>query len=376
MHIALDLTPLQRPVTGCDRYMLELLGALAALGTDDAWTVFVNRDDGDRLPHPLPPTFRVVALPFRGRAARLVFQQGILPVWLTRLGVDVLHSPSFFVPLVATRARHVVTVHDLTFFTAPALHDRLRRSAAFRAGLRASMRRADRIVVPSHAVAGALREVMPAIAADVVRVVPHGVAESFAAPAPDARAATLARLGLARPYLLHVGTVEPRKNVDVLLDAWERLRGAGRDLDLVLAGRSGWNVATLERRLAAARATGRVHHLGYVADADLPALYASACLCVFPSAYEGFGLPSLEAMACGAPVLASDAGALGENLDGAAARAAATPSALAAAIASLLDDPAARAALAAAGTARARAFRWDRAAAATLACYRELAAER
>lgn len=374
MRIALDLTPLQRPVTGCDRYMLELLGALAGLGTDDAWTVFVNRDDADRLPHPLPPTFRVVALPFRGRPARLVFQQTVLPLWLARLGVDVLHSPSFFVPLAPTRVRHVLTVHDLTFFTAPALHNRLRRSVPFRAGVRASMRRADRIVVPSHAVAHALREVVPSIAADAVRVVPHGVAARFVPWTPEARAATLARLGLVRPYLLHVGTVEPRKNVDVLLDAWERLHAAGRDVDLVLAGRLGWNVAMLERRLAAARATGRVHHLGYVDDADLPALYAGAILCVFPSAYEGFGLPPLEAMACGAPVLASDAGALGENLDGAAARAAATPSALAAAIAGLLDDAPARAALAAAGATRARAFRWERAAAATLACYRELAA--
>jgi hypothetical protein len=116
VRVAIDLTPLQRRVTGCDRYLLELIGALAELDEESDYILFVNRGDGARW-GPLPRNFRTVVLPLRSCVARLAFQQAVLPLWLRHLGVHVLHSPSFFTPLVPTRARHVLTVHDLT--TAP-----------------------------------------------------------------------------------------------------------------------------------------------------------------------------------------------------------------------------------------------------------------
>lgn len=359
-RVAIDLTPLQRHVTGCDRYFLELVAALAAGDDGNEYVVFLNRGDVGRLPAPLPARFRTVALPFRGRAARLVFQQAVLPLWLRHSSIDVLHSPSFFTPLAPTRARHAVTVHDLTFFSLPHTHSRLRRSLAFRAGVRASIRRADLVIVPSQATADDVRRLVPTFPAAAIRVVPLGVAPRFHPRAPTAIAPVLARFGLTRPYLLHVGTLEPRKNLLTLLDAYRALLAAGRtDHDLVLVGRTAWGDDSLRRSLATPELAGRVHQTGYVPDDDLSALYAGASLFVFPSFYEGFGLPPLEAMACGTPVLASSAGALAETLAGAAVQVDPNPATIGTAVARLLDDAVALARLRAAGLERAAQFSWE-----------------
>ncbi len=357
--------------------MLELVRALAALDTGDQLVVFVNRGDAARVAPTLPSACRVIALPFRSRLARLVFQQAVLPAVLARLDVSVLHSPSFFAPLARTATRHVLTVHDVTFFTMPEAHNRLRRSRAFRAGVLASARRADRVLVPSRSVAAELRRVAPDLAPDAVTVVPLGISRHLGPRAAGDVARVRARLGLQRDYLLHVGTLEPRKNLDVLLDAYERVVRDDRcALDLALVGRTGWDCARLIERMRSPTLASRVHHLGYVSDDDLALLYAGARLFVFPSAYEGFGLPPLEAMTCGAPVLASPAGGLAENLEGAAELVEPTAEAIASAVLRLTADPAALNALRVAGLERARRFTWEVTARATHDCYRAVASRR
>jgi glycosyltransferase involved in cell wall biosynthesis len=374
VRVAIDLTALQRRVTGCDRYFLELVGALAAIDAATEYVLFLNRGDRERLGTALPANFRTVALPFRGRAARLVFQQAVLPLWLRHLDVQVLHSPSFFTALAPTRARHVVTVHDLTFFSMPHAHSRLRRSRAFRAGVRASIRRADLVIVPSHATAAEVYRLAPGLAADAVRVVPLGVGPRFSPEPPHVVAAVLVRFGIAKPYLLHVGTLEPRKNLETLLEAFRSLcADGGFDLDLVLIGKTGWGNDGLRRVLQAPDLAGRVHRLGYVTDGDLAALYSGARVFVFPSVHEGFGLPPLEAMACGAPTVASSAGALVENLAGAAVLVEPSAAAIGAAVTRLLHDAAELTRLRAVGRERAGIFGWQLTAQATRACYEELA---
>lgn len=374
MHVGLDLTPLLPTPTGVDVYLTRLVEHLARLDSTGRYTVFVNREDHSRFAGTLPGNFTLAALARRPRLARFVFQQIVLPAVVRARGIDVLHSPAFLMPLVRAGARHVVTIHDMTFFSHRAQHSRLHRSAAFLGLVHASLRRADLLVVPSDAVRREVLRLAPSVAPTRLRVVPHGVGDEFRPDASPATAPVLQRLGVPAPYLLYVGTLEPRKNLVRLLDAYERVCATGEAPALVLAGQLGWDAAPLRARLAAPTLRGRVHVTGYVDARDLPFLYAGARAFVYPSLGEGFGMPPLEAMACGIPVVASTDPALAENLADAALLVDATDvGALAAALRRVLADDALRTTLVARGRARAAAFGWERTAAGSIACYRELA---
>lgn len=375
MHVGLDLTPLLPTPTGVDVYLTRLVEHLARLDSTGRYTVFVNREDRPRFAGTLPQNFTVAALAARPRLARFAFQQIVLPAVLRARGIDVLHSPAFLMPLVRTGARHAVTIHDMTFFSHRAQHSRLHRSAAFHALVRASLGRADLLIVPSDAVRREVLRLAPTTPPARLRVVPNGVGAEFRPQPPSAAAPVLHRLAVPSPYLLYVGTLEPRKNLVRLLDAYERVLASGAAPALVLAGQLGWDAGPLRARLAAPALQKRVHVTGYVDARDLPFLYAGARAFVYPSLAEGFGMPPLEAMACGVPVVASTDPALAENLADAALLVDATDvGALADALRRVLADDALRTTLVARGLARAAAFGWNRTAAGLLACYHELAA--
>lgn len=257
---------------------------------------------------------------------------------------DVVHATSWAVP--PRTAPLVVTVHDLAFLADPA-HFTRRGVAFFRRALDLVRRDADVVVVPSQAVA---RECAAAGLARV-RVVPHGVAPSTVTP--DRVAAVRARHGLGR-YVLWAGTQEPRKNLATLLAAW---RLVDTDVELVLVGPTGWG-PSLAPLVAA---TPRVRALGFVPDADRDALYAGAEVFAFPSLREGFGLPVLEAMAHGTPVVTSAGTALAEFAVGRLVDPA-DPAAVAAGLAELLGSADLRASLGAAARARAAGMTWQAAA--------------
>ena len=221
---------------------------------------------------------------------------------LTAPPVEVHHGPHYTMPL-RSKLPCVVTVHDLTFFDHPEWHERS-KVAWFRAATRYSARHAAAIVCVSEATAERLGELL-APRCPVV-VVAHGVdGDRFAAeePRPGLDRQVLARLGLDRPYVLHLGTMEPRKGIADLVAAFERLAGDRTDLELVLAGGVGWGGGPVMQSIAASRAGGRIRRLGYVADGDVPALLRGASVVAYPSLEEGFGLPALEALACGAPLV-------------------------------------------------------------------------
>ena len=375
MRVAIDLTALLPERTGVDTYLLGLVRGLAEVDGDTRYTLFVNAEDAPAL-EGLPPTFTVRRASLRPRPVRLAFQQAFLPAFAAARGIDVVHSPAFITPLVHGRQRHLLTIHDLTFFSIPEAHTRLRRSGAYLALVGHSIRRADRISVPSAWVAAELRRQFPDVPADRTRVDPLGVAARFR-PHPDP-SETLRRLGVEPPYLLFVGTLQPRKNILGLLAGYRALVARRPDAPrLVLAGTPGWGGEELERALADPALAGRLVLPGYVADKDMPALYSGAELFVFPSLAEGFGFPPLEAMACGTPVVAGDATALRENLAGAAELVPPGDSdALAETFARLLADERERAALSARGLERARRFTWTELARRVAASYAELAATR
>lgn len=378
MHVAIDLTALLPLATGVDKYLTRLVTHIGHLDSERRYTVFVNYEDRRRLAGHVPPNFAVVPACLRPRAARLMFQQLGLPAAAAWLDVDVVHSPSFLMPLYRGARRHVLTVYDLSFFTHPECHIPLRRGPLYRRALVASIRRADRITVPSQFTAQQILDLVPGAHADRVRVVTPGIDEDFRPQPTDIVLRTLARLRLPPLYILFVGTIEPRKNLPRLVESYRRLvieQAIGEHL--VLAGRMGWGYEGLVHQIAAPELRGRVHLIGYASQTDLPCLYAGARLFVYPSLYEGFGFPPLEAMACGTPTVSSRSSSLVENLEGAADLVEPTDTAaLTAAMRRLLQDEGHRTERRAQGLARAARFRWEETARQTIACYEDLGARR
>jgi glycosyltransferase involved in cell wall biosynthesis len=374
LHLAIDVTALLPAATGVDVYMKQMVLHLAQIDRDNSYAVFLNREDRHLFEGRVPKNFVLRPLSFRARPARAFFQQVLLPAVARAERFDVIHSPAFLVPFLSSTPRHLLVVHDLTFFHMPEVHNRLHRSASFLWAVRKSMRKADLISVPSHATRAAILDVMPDLGPERIRIIPYGLDEAFQ-PAGPAETTALERLQLKEPYILFVGTLEPRKNVRLLVESYRRLAAAGAiDEHLVLAGRRGWEYDELERDLQAPELQGKVHRLGYVPAENLAGIYRGARLFVYPSRYEGFGFPPLEAMACGVPTIVTDTSSLSENLAGAAEIVPnGDAAALADAIRCLLSSPELHARRRAEGLARAARFRWQTTAAQTIECYRELA---
>lgn len=344
--MALDWTPLLDPPTGVGRYTAQLAGALESRGV--ALTRYaISRGAGrsEARARWRVPT-RVVQAAWRrfGKPSieRLVGD------------VDVVHAPNFVLP-VSGRIPGVVTVHDLSFLSDEAFPGghRLRDLVPW------SVARAARVLVPSAVVKAELLDYAP-VAGERVVVTPEGVSQVFygATPLSDT---VLARMGIRRPYALAVGTIEPRKNLPRLLDAWRRVAPEG--WTLVVAGPRGWGPDLPE--------TAGVQLVGWVGDETLPGLLAAAEIFCYPSRYEGFGLPPLEAMAAGVPALVGAYAAAAETVgDAAEVVDPLDVDAIAGGLDRLLADEALRKRYAFAGKARAAAFTWEATAAATLAAYR------
>jgi glycosyltransferase involved in cell wall biosynthesis len=308
---------------------------------------------------------------------RLWYRAGIpLPVQLFTGPINLFHSPDFVLPPVRGGIPTLLTVHDLSFVHYP---------ATFPANLVAylnrvvprSVARATHILADSQSTKRDLAAIWR-VPDDKVTVLYSGVNERFR-PVTDATAlaAVRARYGLGdRPYVLAVGTVQPRKNYELLVRAFRAVAQAGPHV-LVIAGGRGWLTEGLDAEITRQGVADRVILPGFVDDADLPALYSAADLFVFPSLYEGFGLPLLEAMACGVPVISSDASSLPE-----VAATGGEPTALllppgdeaawSAAMLRLLTDETARQRLITAGVAQAARFTWQAAARQLAALYERL----
>jgi glycosyltransferase involved in cell wall biosynthesis len=317
-----------------------------------------------------------VAVVRLGRPSRGVtlWDQVTWPATLARHAVDVFHSPFWTLPVLAAAGRALVqTIHDLTPVKVRGSVS-LKNEVIFRANF-ACARVARRIIVPSRAtLADAVG--LAGIPASRVRVVPEGVdlPADLVARAEGRLAALRARLDLPGRYLLHTGGHDPVKELPVAAAAAGILVRRGLDLKLVVTGEPGPGAAALRRASEEAGLAGRLVLTGYVEREDLVALYRGAAAVVYPSRNEGFGLPILEAMACGTPVVAARAGALPEVGGGACLYAEpGDPEGFAAAAAALLGDDALARRLSEAGRARASAFTWEAAARRTLEVYHEAA---
>ncbi len=349
------------------RYVDGLVAALGRSGTDFA--LVCQRADSERY-GAVAPQARIVAAPaaISHRPARLAWEQTGLPLVASQVEAKVVHSPHYTMPLRAGRPV-VVTVHDATFFTDPQVHTTV-KGTFFRSATRTALRRSSRCIVPSRATRDELVRVLEADPG-TIDVAHHGVDQAtFHVPSDAEKQRVQARLGLAgQPYIAFLSTLEPRKNVPGLVRGWVQAC-AGRDQPpaLVLAGGSGWD-DEIDGAVAEVPSSLRVMRPGYLRFQDLPGFLGGALLVAYPSYGEGFGLPVLEAMATGAPVLTTPRLALPEVGGDAVAYTEPDAGSIAAALVALLDDPDRRAALAEAGHVRSREFTWEASAEAHLASY-------
>jgi glycosyltransferase involved in cell wall biosynthesis len=349
---------------GTGRYARELAAALAETAPAGAevtgWTAW-HRDVG---PARIPGVGGPRRLPLPRRALIGAWERGVGPA----PAADLVHAPTLLAP--PRRRPLVVTIHDAVPWTHPETLTprgvRWHRRAAELAA-----RHADRVVVPTHAVAGELAAVLPALRGDRLVVVGEGASAALAAPPPDADARA-GRLGLPAAYLLSLATLEPRKGLDVLLAALAEPKAP--DLPLVLVGQPGWGgVDPLAEARRLGLAADRVRVLGRLSDPDLAVVLHRAAALAVPSRAEGFGLPVLEAMAAGVPVVTSDAPALVEVGGGAAVVVRRDdPGELAAGLVTV-SDPAERDRWAAAGRVRAGHYSWSAAACELWTLYTDLA---
>jgi len=278
---------------------------------------------------------------------------------------DVHHFPNFIIPPLPKGPKAVVSIHDAGFLKVPETLEP-KNLAYLRSRMAATVARADRILTISETMATELREAF-GLPRDKVRATLLG-----APPALDRGSVNVRKeLKLDRPYLLHVGTLEPRKNHAFLVQVFERLEHF--DGDLILCGMAGWHTEPIQRAIHSSKKAARIRHLDYVTDAQLAGLYQDAEALLFPSLYEGFGLPPVEAMRQGCPVISSDRGSLPEVVGTGGRVLPLVLDAWVDAVESLLGNPALRESLIAAGRNRVFSFSWERCADEPWQVYRELA---
>jgi glycosyltransferase involved in cell wall biosynthesis len=308
-----------------------------------------------------------VGLPTARPVVRILWEQVLQPAALRRAGVELLHSLAF-APALLWRGRSVVSFMDLSFLRFPRAFNRGNR-LYLTTMAHAAVRRADHLLTISEHTRQELLRLLGA-APERVSVTYCGVDAAFQ-PLDEADVrAFRARHNLPDRFLLYLGTLEPRKNVPRLLEAYARLRRRGAAPPLVLAGARGWGRDDLDARVRALGLGDAVRLLGYVPPPELPLCYNAADVFVYPSLYEGFGLPPLEALACGTPVVASNTSSLPETLGDAALLVdPRDPAALADAVGTALADAPLRARLRAAGLERTRRFTWRQMAEQTVAVY-------
>lgn len=367
MRIAIDATSIPAKPAGAGVYAIELVRAMMQRDRRDGYALF-TRGDWFAEAAAGRKNWRIEQVSAGSREARLAWEQLRLPGRLAALGIDVLHSTHHTLPLRPMQPKRVVTIHDVTFFRIPERYPAARR-LYMQTTTRAAANVADAIIVPSQS---ARDDVLASLPIDPAKVhVVYEAASQIYRPIDLPAATDVARsYGLEMPYLLSVGSLEPGKNRARLIRALRELRDEGVEAALAIVGQRAWLYEQDFRLIEELEMTDRVRYLGYVQQEHLPALHSAAIGFVFPSLHEGFGLPVLEAMACGAPVLTSNVSATAEVASDAALLVdPLSQPAIRDGLRTLISDTTARAELRRNGIERARAFNWRRAADETHAVY-------
>lgn len=368
MKIALDATALPKKPGGAGNYIINLARALLERDSGHEFIVLCHASDR--------PLFKLDAqkekclfnVPDLSRGLRLVWEQVSLPRLLADQRIDVLHSPHYTMPLRAG-IPVVVTFHDMTFFLYPEYHTLIKRFF-FPMMIRQSAARAAALLAVSESTRkDAIR--LLGISPEKISTTLLGFEPQYLHIEDAARLEqTRQKYHLPARFMLHVGTLEPRKNHSNLLKAFDIIAHSNSDIALVLVGGAGWNARQIARQIKTLRHGDRILRLGYADRDDLPALYRLAEVFVYPSIYEGYGLPVLEAMACGTPTITSTVSSMPEIIGDAGLLVSPDdPAELSAAMARLLGNKTLASELTQKAQIRAREFTWGKTAEQTIKIY-------
>jgi glycosyltransferase involved in cell wall biosynthesis len=373
MLIGIDGIPLRDIKTGVGHYTFELAKSLALVAPEHHLEIlspfhFESSSQGENAKDELPSNLQFTRVKVN-LLERNWWTIG-LPRYIKRKSFDLFHGTNFDIPLWR-RCPTVLTVHDLSSILHPETHE-TRPARRERRRLPLMVRSATQIVTHSESVRREIVDHLHAPAEKVVAI-PAAARSIFRPLPPDQTVEPRRRLGVEDEFLLFVGTIEPRKNLVTLLNAYQEvLRATGLQPQLVIAGKSGWLTDEVFNTVRRQGIEERVRFTGYISDSDLCALYSSCRIFIYPSIYEGFGLPPLEAMACGAPVITSAIPSISEVVGDAAQLVAPRKTDdLAHCLARLLGDERERQRLSLAGLQRARKFSWNQTAQLMLGVYRE-----
>jgi glycosyltransferase involved in cell wall biosynthesis len=368
MLIGLEASALYGRKSGVGYYTENLLKNVMRLSPEHKYILFSNRDvsaEWNRLGEEVLYNKHH----FRVRAA---WMQANLPRAIREVRPDICHFTNYLAPLFSTTPS-LVTIYDMTLFVTPRFHN-FKKIALDRTLIPHVARRARAIITVSNSARDDIVRLLR-VPREKVHVITGAVSSDFR-PVNDAARieAVRARYGLQQPFILYVGTIEPRKNITRLVQAFARLKKAGLPHKLAIVGQPGWHCAPIFAEVERLGLRNEVIFTGYVAFEDLPVLYSAAESMAFPSLYEGFGLPVIEAMACGAPVVTSRSSSLMEVAGDAGLLVdPRSVGELATALRRLHEEPDLREELSRRGLARAAEFTWERSARATLDLYDEVA---
>lgn len=369
MRFGFDGVPLGQQKTGVGHYTFELVQALAGLAPADEFEIVspVSFAKAVESGEPLPANLQLVNLGVNGWKRR-GWWAITLPRYCARAGFALFHGTNFELPFWSTLPT-VLTIHDLSLLLFPETHEKhlVRRA---RIKLPRVARKADAIITPSDTVKSEICEHL-GIGAEKVFAIPEAARRSFYRASPEESNAVRERLDVNADFVLFVGTIEPRKNLLSLVRAFEELDSS--HLQLVIAGKRGWLSQDFDAYVASSAIRERIRFTGHLTDDELRALYSSCTIFVYPSLYEGFGLPLLEAMACGAAVVTSNVPGIVETVGEVAQLV--SPGDIydiAQGMKNLIENVEEREQRSLAGRRHAELFSWRHTAAATLEVYRKV----
>jgi glycosyltransferase involved in cell wall biosynthesis len=365
--IGFDATPLLGDRSGVGNYTGQLLAALIQGFPEWKYLLYSNRSLG-QLESSLSKAIQVKSYP---SLTRWIWMQAMVPALITRSQPDLCHYTNALAPVRQARP-FVLSIHDASLFLYRQHHPRT-RLLTVRLLLPLTTRRAAAIITMSYSARDDLARVL-GILPEKIHVIYESRPKNVSpVNDPGHLASVRRRHKLPEQFILYVGTLEPRKNLRRLVRAFHRLRQQGYPHKLVFAGSWGWSMNGFAQEIEELGLSSLVHFLGYVPASDLPAIYSMATVFAFPSLYEGFGLPPLEAMACGTPVLSSNNSSLAELYAGAAQLIdPLDEEELTRGLRQILNDPEWRSELSRRGMKRARRFSWERAALETTAVYEQV----
>ena len=375
LRVSLDASAVPDHPTGAGRYVLELASCLSR-ASDVHLFILCRRGDAERWQEVGAVTVVDRAPP--ARPVRLAWEQVELPRILDQLDLAVHHGPHYTMPVRAVLPK-VVSVHDMTFFDHPEWHERA-KVLYFRKAIRTAAAKADALITASASAAARIRDVLELRREPYL--IPHGVNHRRYHPldpgdkaALQSDEAALAKMGVRQPYVTFVGTLEPRKDVPNLVRAFDAVAGHIPDLNLVLAGAPGWGMEAIEAAIGTSKHRSRVKRVGYITEDEKVALLRGAAAVAYPSMEEGFGLPVLESLASGGPLVTTSGSAMAEVVGDAAFLV--TPSdigELAAALEEMVRGGPDVERRRARGIELAANYTWEASAAAHLAVYRSVVA--